>query len=137
MRGSPLLSTLLLALLLGLTGIPVWSLTRPEIRHATPTPAAGPVSNRPLEITVTTSAPAEVALQLSGSTIWDNRTASETLAIPAEATDLVATVRWPGATTPQAARLVFSRDGETVLDTTLWGEAKTTEAVTLPASPSR
>jgi hypothetical protein len=134
MRGSPLLSVLVLAVLLGLAAIPLWSLTRPEDRPLPlPAPAAA-ASARPVEITLTATQPVEVELTHSGTTVWTSRQGNTEIPLPDGALELVATARWAGATAPQAARIVLTRDGETLGDETFWGDSETTAVLTLPGT---
>jgi hypothetical protein len=138
MRGSPLLQALLLAVALALAGIPIWSLTRPH-DHAEPVraPASEPGTSV-REMTITSTADAEVELDFSGSTIWRGHPAAQhfetTLSLPPDA-ELVARVRWtkPGT---NAVRLQFSQDGDQQADVTLWGDGEATDVVPVPPRSS-
>lgn len=138
MRGSPLLQALLLAIVLALAGVPVWSLTRPH-EHVEPTqPKAAPADSSSRDLAVTSTAEAEVELSLSGTVIWRGQPAAKhfeaTISLPPDA-ELVASVRWAHGGT-NAVRFQISRDGETQADTTLWGDAEANDVLSLkPATP--
>lgn len=138
MRGSPFLQALLLAIVLALAGVPVWSLTRPH-EHVEPSqPKAAPAETANRDLAVTSTAEAEVELNLSGTVIWRGQPAAKhfeaTISLPADA-ELVASVRWPQRGT-NAVRFQFSRDGEIQTDTTLWGDAEASDVLSLkPSTP--
>jgi hypothetical protein len=137
MRGSPLLQALLLAVVLALAGIPVWSLTRP---HAHAEPARSSKTEPGMtaaDLIVTSTAEAEVELALSGTTIWQGRPAAPrfeaALSLPPDA-ELVARVRWARSGT-SAARFQVSRDGEQLADVTLWGDTEATDVLSVSPRP--
>lgn len=138
MRGSPLLHAVLLAAVLALAGIPVWSLTRPHV-HAVES-KAGPAdtARQAVDLAITTTAPARITLSLEGRVVWQNGIAGsrfeETLDLPTTGAELVATVEWTGGEN-HAARFEFVHDGEKLAETTLWGDAETTDVIPLPSSP--
>jgi len=133
MRGSPLLQALLLAVVLALAGVPVWSLTRPHehVEPAQPKATAADSTNR--ELAVTSTAEAEVELSLSGTVIWRGQPAAKrfetTISLPPDA-ELVASVRWTKEGT-NAVRLQVSSDGEIQTDTTLWGDTEANDVLSL------
>ena len=139
MRGSPLLQALLLAVVLVLAGLPVWTLTRP---HAHSEPAKSPKQEagaRTADLIVTSTSEADVELALSGTTIWQGGPAANrfeaSLSLPPDA-ELVARIRWIRGGT-NAARIQISRDGEIQTDVTLWGDADATDVLPVSSLPHR
>lgn len=139
MRGSPLLLTGFIALGLLLAGIPMWSLTRPHAHEASLSSQTTPIATRPLELKVTSTGNAMIELRQAGHLMWQSASPAETfeqtLSATASTAEFVATVRWLDASRQNAARLQFSRDGELLADTTLWGEEQVEDVITLPAAP--
>jgi len=138
MRGSPLLQALLLAVVLALAGVPVWSLTRPHEHFEPAQPKAHSADSTNRELSVTSTAEAEVELSLSGTVIWRGQPAAKlfetTISLPPDA-ELVASVRWTKGGT-NAVRFLVSSDGEIQTDTTLWGDTEANDVLSLkPASP--
>lgn len=135
MRGSPLLHALFLAGALALAGIPVWSLTRPHEHAAEPRVESKPTTLRSVDLSVTSTAPAQITLKDAGKSVWQSAAAGtqfeQTLELPATGSELVATVTWPDGEI-HAARFQFSHDGETLADVTLWGGTETTDVITVP-----
>lgn len=135
MRGSPLLHALFLAAALALAGIPVWSLTRPHVHAVNTKPGPAKTGRQAVELSVTSTASARITLTSEGRAVWQSGEAGthfeQTLDLPATGSELVATVRW-ATDQQQAARFQFSHDGETLADATLWGDAETTDVISLP-----
>lgn len=135
MRGSPLLHALFLAGALALAGIPVWSLTRPHEHTAEPQVESKPTTLRSVDLSVTSTAPAQITLTGAGKPVWQSAAPGtqfeQTLELPATGSELVATVTWPDGQT-HAARFQFSHDGETLTDATLWGGTETTDVIVVP-----
>lgn len=145
MRGSPFIRLLVIAIFLVVAGIPVWSLTRPKsVVPATPpeTAVATPEAMRPVEITLTSTGKAIVTVQYAGKTLWQSPEPAEafTPAIPLpeskDATDLVIKSRWVEPQARNALRFQAARDGDSLADTTLWGNQEVEGVVTLaPPAP--
>jgi hypothetical protein len=140
MRGSPIILTALLALALLLAGLPVWTLTRPH-EHSEPAPpsvARPTATTRPLELNVATTSPATIELRHSGQLVWSSPVPADsfttTLPAPPDAADFVATIRGLDGSKQNAARFQFSHDGDTLADTTLWGEQTTEDVIPVPAA---
>ena len=138
MRGSPLILTLVVSVLLALAGIPVWSLTRPH-KHEVPikTPDPATLSTRSIDLVITSTAAVEVELRMADKVVWRSGEAGQSFAaslnLPGEtsAWELVSQVKWAASPSPQAARFQFSYDGETLADTTVWGQTLTEEVIVL------
>ncbi len=135
MRGSPLLHALFLAVALALAGIPVWSLTRPHSYAVETKAEAKPAERLAVDLTVTSTAPAQVVLSAAGQMLWQSGAAAtrfeQALDLPAAGCELVAKVTWSDGA-DHAARFQISQDGETLADATLWGESETTDVIVLP-----
>ena len=143
MRGSPLFFALIITIVLGLAGIPVWMLTRPHEHPAqVKAPDSAASTTRPVDLTVTSTADAEIEIRHAGAVVWrgastgKNLTASLTLPKTASGLELVTRVRWGATETPQAVRFQFSHDGETLADATLWGTTQAEDVIALPFSQS-
>jgi hypothetical protein len=138
MRGSPLIQALILAIVLALAGVPVWSLTRPH-EHVEP---AKPKSAEPAavarDVVVTSTSEAEVEISLSGTVVWRGQPAAKqfetTLTLPPDA-EIVASTRWTQGGT-NAARFQISHDGETLTDATLWGDTEASDVLPTKTQPS-
>lgn len=142
MRGTPLISALVLAVVLALAGIPVWSLTRRETPPAPTreTPKAREEVVRVMTLTVTSTGDAELELRIGDRAIWQGPVAAgENGAKPIQAlglapgNDVVAKAKWMNASQPQAIRLKLVQDGETLADATLWGGLEAEDVITLKA----
>jgi hypothetical protein len=138
MRGSPLLQTLLLAAVLALAALPVWKLTRPRPPVEAAPPSSAPESSvGPVELTVTSTADADVELTHSGTTLWRSGAPSghfeTTLSLPTDA-ELVVRVQWTHSGT-HAARFRLSRDGGLLTETTLWGEQEASDVLAVSPIP--
>lgn len=136
MRGSPLLQTLALTVFLAIVGIPVWSLTRPQVRVVPPGSIPSGQGTRSVDLLVTASVPVEISLACEGKMVWKTPRAGQrfeqVLELPASSQELVVTARWAGAVSAQAVRLEFAHDGEMLADATVWGQTEAREVVTLP-----
>lgn len=140
MKGRPLMQVLLVCIGAGLAGIPVWHLTANtqepapiQTQQATTDPGSE------AELTVESSGSASVTISSAGQVILERSIEPDTIAtikfeVPAEGTDLVAWVRARGAGR-FAVRVSVLCDGESLADTTLWGETEFTE--TLAVAPPR
>lgn len=135
MRGSPLVQALILVAALALAGIPVWSLTRPEEKTPARVIRKAGSDRRTVELTVNSTTPAEASLTHEGKIVWQGAAAEGVpLELPAGAVELVAVVRWNSQPGSHAIRFQVSQDGDAIADVSLWGEAETTDVITLPAS---
>lgn len=138
MRGSPLLRFAGLAVLLLAAGLPVWLLTgnRQDPAPVSARPAS-PTAEVPLQLALSSDAPAAMSVSYSGATIWQTTEpaadAEKNLSLPAhQPADLVIKAAWEDAPARHAVRLIATRHDEVVLDTTLWGEGAVEDVVTVP-----
>lgn len=126
MNGNPIARVALILLFLGALAWPVWSLTRERV-EITPTvqPSSEGEKFVTVDLSLTSSSPATVEVRYAGTFTSKSETAvvvSKEISLPAgEKIDLVIKGVWPTNPTPQALRVMISRDGEDLADKTFWG----------------
>lgn len=139
MRGSPLIQTLAITLLLAAAGFPVWSLTREKPHAAQPAPGAAKPAGRSIALEITSSAPAAVEIRLAGMLVASSSEPATRqeyhFSAPAGTADLVLTARWENSGSPNAIRLNARQEGDSVADATFWGETGVEDVLTIPAAP--
>ena len=136
MKGSPLLRALLAFFAIGLTGVPLWKVTR--VGSAVAAPANVEAAAAPIAIRLTFSvAPRSFAVSHLGQVVWadgtSGRDVTKTLALayPNEGVDLQVKVAWPADVEGAARVRLLDPDGNEH-DTTVWGRGEMEEVVTFP-----
>ena len=142
MRGSPLLRTLVVLLILLGTAVPLWKLTHKTEAAAAiedSTPAAK--SNIHIELTFS-RAPAEFQLLHLGKVIWEAKSPGETvrkdfaLEFPKEGIDLEIKAAWPPGAAASAVRVSVTPGNGNAIEKSAWGAVSVDEVLTFRDSES-
>lgn len=138
MRGYPLLRLLILAGVLLVLGIPVWSITRKTQPPASVTPVPREEKVAQFDVTLTSSAPAKLSLSAGGGkpilTSYDATGLKHSYSMnEKKPDDLVVTGVAMNRGLPLAVRVVVESNGRNLLDTTLWGSGSVEDALSIPA----
>jgi hypothetical protein len=137
MRGSPLLRALCAFVLIALTGIPLWKLTR--VNAAVAAPVQAEAANVEVAMRLHFSAaPEKFEVLHLGKSVWTGTTreteAAKTvrLAFPKEGVDLQFRVTWPANETDSALRVQLTDPDGNEHDRTVWGRGELDEVITFP-----
>lgn len=138
MRGYPLLRLLILAGVLLVLGIPVWSMTRKTSTPAAVTPSVREEKVAQFDVTLTASSPAKLSLSAGGGkpilTSYDATGLKHSFSMnEKKPDDLVVTGVAMNRSQSFAVRVVVESNGRNLLDTTLWGSASVEDALSIPA----
>ncbi len=136
MKGNPLLRLALVALGIGLLGVPVWSVTRG--REAPPVMIASPADEEvgDLDLVIESSAPCRVEITLANAQFFsedvNSAAVKTTVQIPKAGADLV--VRATASQSGQrfAVRVRAGHDGSDVADTSFWGDGALAGVLVVP-----
>ena len=136
MRGSPLLRTILVLIVLILAAVPVWKLTRPAI-VAVVAEDSTPASKAGVRIGLTfANAPLDFQLLHLGKVIWEGKSPGATaskdfeMEFPKEGIDLEIKAGWPSGTTISAVRVTVTVGNGTALERSAWGTGSVDEVLT-------
>lgn len=135
-----MIRVLLVAAFLALAGVPVWVLTGRETTVlATASPRTGAKSEA-VDVELSATRPALVTVSVAGKEIaagpLGDAGIRATINIPeGSRADLVVTAKWEETASQNALRVVARHDGETLADSTLWGEGEVKDVVTVSATP--
>jgi len=129
MRGSPIFRLVLVFAGLLLAGIPVWQLTHRGKNLPVRVPAVAASDSETghwMEVEMTASAPARLALSSLGQSLLHSDTSVPALGgrifvSGKSPDDLVVSAKWENSTANHAVRVVVKENGETLKDATFWG----------------
>lgn len=138
MRGSPLLLLLVLAVVLSLLGVPIWSLTH-QMRRTNPSlPKIQSIAQPQwVDVILTSSAPGVFFVKSLDRTLLQTSSAVKSFESRIPLTlespeDLVVSGKWEGSSSPHALRIEIKFGGESLVDMTFWGTETLQEVVTIP-----
>lgn len=145
MRGNPILRVLVFALALAAMGVAVLRMTAAPVVSA---PTTRPETNDAPEPMTTLvfrfespHAPDSIQLDALGKEVARiaadevNTPVEVRLVIPADGADVVVHASWPeSADASNALRVRIDRDYHQIVDTTLWGESKIADVISIPGA---
>lgn len=141
MDGSPLARLLIVAIFLGLLGLPVVALTRDKsvTASAVPTPIPAAVNqSQTIDLSLTLSQPGQIEVRQADRVIVASDAPVSTLEKSVTLTDseveFSVKFQWSDGSTSHAGRLVVSRDGDTLADQTFWGTTEAEDVVSFRMS---
>ncbi len=138
MKGNPRLRLALVALGIGLLGVPVWSVT--QNREAPPVVVLPPSTEELIEVdlVIESSAPCRVEVVNATKPIFsaalESAAAKATVRIPSAGADLVVSATGGNPDQRFAVRVEASHDGSQLADVSFWGTVQLTGVLSLPST---